>query len=162
MTWLDVVMLLLILLITAAATWQGILRAGVSLVGFYLGGKFSAFLAERLAPTIALAGRPETNKAIVFIIAFLILCGLTLGAAHLIALISQFSLEEAEHLIALPIGLLISLTITHWFLQILVWLYPSGAGFHALLNASPVAKELLTFQATKNAAAFIFGWLKKP
>ncbi len=162
MTWLDVLVLVLILLVTCVATWQGALRAGVSLVGFYLGGKFSAFLAERLAPIVALAERPETSKAIVFIVAFLILGGLAFGAAHLIAVMSQFSLEEAEHLVAFPFGLLIAITFVHWVLQVLVWLYPSGAAFHDLLNASPVAKELLTLKATKGAIAFLFKWRETP
>jgi hypothetical protein len=40
----------------------------------------------------------------------------------------------------------------------MVWSLATNPSFSALLQNSPVAKELLTFQATKDAIARLFQW----
>lgn len=162
MTWLDGVCILLVLLIASVASWQGTVRGGVTLFGFYFGGKLSQFLAERLAASANWFALPELNKAAVFAIALLLLSSITLVAAYYASEIAQFSLEESDHLVALPIGILVGVTVAHWLVQLMVWMYPPNSPFHQLLASSPVAKELLTFHAIKSAIAYLFQWSRSP
>jgi uncharacterized membrane protein required for colicin V production len=161
-TWLDVVCLLLILLIASVASWQGTVRSAVALVGFYLGGKLAQFIAERLAFMVGWFPTESASKAFLFLLAFLVVAGLTFLAAYLVEHVTQFSLEEADHLVAFPIGLLLGITLTHWVVQMMVWSLATNPSFSALLQNSPVAKELLTFQATKGAIAALFQWSQSP
>ncbi len=162
MTWLDGVCLLLILLIAAVASWQGTVRTGVAVVGFYIGGKLSHFFAERLAPSMQWFASADANKTALFILAFLLLGGLTVAAAYFLDQMLQLSLEEVDHLIAFPLGLVVGVILTHWLIQIVVWLYGSGPNFAALLGRSPVAKEMLTFHGLKSALALLFQWKETP
>jgi len=162
MTWLDGVCLLLILLIASVASWQGTVRSGVAVAGFYIGGKLSGFFAERLASSVQWFASPDLNKALLFVLAFLVLGAVTIALAYFIDQALQLSLEEVDHLIAFPLGLIVGVILVHWFVQMLVWVYGAKSSFALLLNNSPVAKEMLTFQATKNAIALLFRWKESP
>ncbi|MFN3421819.1 MAG: CvpA family protein [Armatimonadota bacterium] len=162
MTWLDGVCILLILLIASVASWQGTVRSGVAVVGFYLGGKLSGFLAERLASSVQWFASVDANKAILFVLAFIILGAIVIAAAYFIDQALQLSLEEVDHLIAFPLGLIVGVILVHWFIQMLVWVYGTKSSFAVLLGNSPVAKEMLTFQATKGAIAALFQWKESP
>ncbi len=158
MTWLDGICILLILLIASVASWQGTVRSGVGVVGFYISGKLSGFFAERLASSVQWFASADANKAVLFVIAFLILGAITVIAAYFIDQALQLSLEEVDHLIAFPLGLIIGVILVHWFVQMLVWIYGAKSSFALLVSNSPVAKEMLTFQATKGAIAALFQW----
>ncbi len=162
MTWLDGVCILLILLIASVASWQGTVRSGVAVIGFYIGGKLSGFFAERLAPSLQWFASMDANKAVLFVIAFLVLGAITIAGAYFIDQALQLSLEEVDHLIAFPLGLIIGVILTHWFVQMLVWVYGAKSDFALLVGNSPVAKEMLTFQATKGAVAALFQWKESP
>ncbi len=158
MTWLDGICILLILLIASVASWQGTVRSGVGVVGFYISGKLSGFFAERLASSVQWFASADANKAVLFVIAFLVLGAITIVAAYFIDQAFQLSLEEVDHLIAFPLGLIVGVILVHWFVQMLVWVYGTKPGFVDLLEGSPVAKEMLTFQGTKKAIALLFQW----
>lgn len=162
MTWLDGICLLLVVLIASIASWQGTVRSAIALVGFYMGGKCALFLAQRLAPMVQWFPHASANVASVFVIAFFIVAMLTFLVAYLTEQITQLSLEEADHLVAFPIGLLLGITLTHWIVQLMVWVFGTNPAFIVLINNSPVAKELLTFQATKGAIARLFQWSQSP
>lgn len=162
MTWLDGLCLLLIVLIASIASWQGTVRSAIALIGFYIGGKVALFLAQRLAPMVQWFPNASANMAFVFVIAFFIVAVLTFLVAYLTEQITQFSLEEADHLVAFPIGLLLGITLTHWIVQLMVWVFGTNPTFTVLVNDSPVAKELLTFQATKEGIARLFQWSQSP
>lgn len=162
MTWLDGVCLLLLLLIASVASWQGTVRSVVALVGFYFGGKLAQFLAERLAPMVGWFSTVSATKAFLFVLAFFVVAGLTFLAAYLVEQVTQFSLEEADHLVAFPIGLLLGITLTHWVVQLMVWAFADSPSFALLVKNSPVAYELLTFQATKGAIVRLFQWSQSP
>lgn len=162
MTWLDGVCFLLILLIASVASWQGTVRSGVAVVGFYLGGKLSGFFAERLSSSVQWFASVDANKAVLFVLAFVILGAIVIAVAYFIDRALQLSLEEVDHLIAFPLGLIIGIILVHWFVQMLVWVYGTKPSFAVLLGNSPVAKEMLTFQATKGAIAALFQWKESP
>ncbi len=162
MTWLDVLCILLIILIASVASWQGTVRSAVALVGFYIGGKLSQFLAERLASSVQWFATVDANKAILFVIAFTILGIVTFVAAYFIDQALQLSLEEVDHLIAFPIGLFVGIVLTHWFVQMLDWIYGAKPSFATLLDGSPVAKEMLTFKGVKKAIGLLFQWKESP
>lgn len=162
MTWLDVLCILLIILIASVASWQGTVRTGVGLVGFYIGGKLSQFFAERLAQSVQWFASVDANKAVLFMITFTVFGAITIAAAYFVDQALQLSLEEVDHLIAFPIGLLIGIVLTHWFVQMLVWVYGTKSGFMALIESSTVAKEILTFHGTKKAIALLFQWKESP
>ncbi|MCS7192259.1 MAG: CvpA family protein [Armatimonadetes bacterium] len=162
MTWLDVICILLIILVASVASWQGTVRSAVALVGFYIGGKLSHFLAERLALSVQWFPTIDANKATLFILAFVILSVVTFVAAYFVDQALQLSLEEVDHLIAFPIGLFVGIILTHWFVQMLVWIYGVQPNFADLLEGSPVAKEMLTFKGVKKVIAIIFQWKESP
>ncbi len=162
MTWLDGLCLLLILLIAAIASWQGTVRTGVAVVGFYVSGKLGQFLADRLAPSVQWFATTDANKAALFAITFLLLGGLTVVAAYLVDQVLQLSLEEVDHLIAFPLGLIVGVILTHWVVQMVVWLYGANPSFAALIDRSPVAKEMLTFQGLKGFIGLLFQWKESP
>ncbi len=158
MTWLDSVCLLLILLIACVASWQGTVRTTVVMVGFYLSGKLSQFFAERLAPTVHWFAATEANTAVLFLVAFIVLSAIVLVVAYFLDQALQLSLEEVDHLIAFPLGLIVGIILTHWLVQVLVWVYGAHSPFEMLVERSPIAREMLTFQATKGAMAALFRW----
>lgn len=162
MTWLDLVCILLILLIASVASWQGTVRTAVAMAGLYIGGKLSLFFAERLAPSVQWFASVDANKAILFAIAFILLGIIALALAYFIDQALQLSLEEVDHLIAFPFGLILGIVLVHWLVQMLVWVYGSKPSFVNLVSNSPVAKEMLTFQATKGAIAALFRWKESP
>lgn len=162
MTWLDGICILLILLIASVASWQGTVRTSVAMIGFYIGGKLSLFFAERMASSVHWFASADANKAVLFVIAFLVLGAITIVAAYFIDQALQLSLEEVDHLIAFPLGLILGIILVHWFVQMIVWVYGAKSSFAVLLNNSPVAKEMLTFQATKGAIAALFRWKESP
>ncbi|MDW8028912.1 MAG: CvpA family protein [Armatimonadota bacterium] len=162
MTWLDILCILLIILIASVASWQGTVRSGVALIGFYIGGKLSQFFAERLAPSIHWFASADANKAVLFAIAFILLGAITIAVSYFVDQALQLSLEEVDHLIAFPIGLLLGVVLTHWFVQMLAWVYSAKPSFVALIEGSPVAKEILTFHGTKKAIALLFRWKESP
>ncbi|MCS7185439.1 MAG: CvpA family protein [Armatimonadota bacterium] len=162
MTWLDGVCILLILLVASVASWQGTVRSGVAVVGFYIGGKLSGFFAERMASSVQWFTSVDANKAVLFVLAFLVLGAITIIAAYFIDQALQLSLEEVDHLVAFPLGLIVGVILAHWFVQILVWFYGSKSSFAVLIGNSPVAREMLTFQATKGAIAALFQWKETP
>jgi uncharacterized membrane protein required for colicin V production len=162
MTWLDGLCIVLILLIASVSSWQGTVRTAVAMVGFYIGGKLSLFFAERLASSVQWFTSVDANKAVLFVIAFVVLGAITIAAAYFVDQALQLSLEEVDHLIAFPLGLVVGVILTHWFIQMLVWIYGAKPSFAALLGGSPVAKEMLTFQATKGAIAALFQWKESP
>jgi hypothetical protein len=91
-----------------------------------------------------------------------VLGAITIAAAYFVDQALQLSLEEVDHLIAFPLGLIVGVILTHWFIQMLVWIYGAKPSFAALIGSSPVAKEMLTFQATKGAIAALFQWKESP
>lgn len=158
MTWLDGICILLILLVASVASWQGTVRTAVAMVGFYIGGKLSLFFAERLANSVQWFAFVDANKAVLFAIAFVLLGAIIIALAYFVDQALQLSLEEVDHLIAFPLGLILGIVMVHWFVQMLVWVYGANPNFSTLMNNSPVAKEMLTFQATKGAIAALFQW----
>lgn len=158
MTWLDGICILLILLVASVASWQGTVRTAVAMVGFYIGGKLSLFFAERLANSVQWFASVDANKAVLFVIAFVLLGAIIIALAYFVDQALQLSLEEVDHLIAFPLGLILGIVMVHWFVQMLVWVYSTNPNFSTLMNNSPVAKEMLTFQATKGAIAALFQW----
>lgn len=162
MTWLDILCLLLVLAVASVASWQGTLRTTVALVGFYFGGKLTLFLARRLAHIVHWHADPHINAALLFTVVFVFVAVLVIVAAYLIEQLTQFSLEEADHLVAFPLGLVLGMTLVHWVVQVLAWGYADNPSFILLMNNSPIARELLTFQATKGAIARLFQWSQSP
>ncbi|MCS3920362.1 CvpA family protein [Fervidibacter sacchari] len=162
MTWLDGLCIVLILLIASVSSWQGTVRTAVAMVGFYIGGKLSQFFAERLALSVQWFASVDANKAVLFVVAFIVLGAITIAAAYFLDQALQLSLEEVDHLIAFPLGLIVGVILTHWLVQMLVWVYGAKSSFAALIGNSPVAKEMLTFQATKGAIAALFQWKESP
>lgn len=162
MTWLDGICILLVLLIASVASWQGTLRTAVAMVGFYIGGKLSLFFAERLANSVQWFAFVDANKAVLFVIAFVLSGAIVIALAYFVDQALQLSLEEVDHLVAFPLGLILGIVVVHWFVQMLVWVYGANQNFSALMNNSPVAKEMLTFQATKGAIAALFQWKESP
>lgn len=158
MTWLDGICILLILLVASVASWQGTVRTAVAMVGFYIGGKLSLFFAERLANSVQWFASVDANKAVLFVISFVLLGAIIIALAYFVDQALQLSLEEVDHLIAFPLGLILGIVMVHWFVQMLVWVYSTNPNFSTLMNNSPVAKEMLTFQATKGAIAALFQW----
>jgi len=162
MTWLDGLCIVLILLIASVASWQGTVRTTVAMVGGYISGKLSLFFAERLATSVQWFASIDANKAVLFFMAFLVLGAITIAAAYFIDQALQLSLEEIDHLIAFPLGLIVGIILTHWLVQMLVWVYGGKPSFATFIGNSPVAKEMLTFQATKGAIAALFQWKESP
>lgn len=162
MTWLDGLCVLIILLIASVASWQGTVRTLVAMVGFYFGGKLGLFFAERMATSVQWLGSVDANKALVFTVAFIVLGAITIAAAYFIDQALQLSMEEVDHLIAFPLGIVVGIVLTHWLIQLLVWVYGTNPSFSALIGSSPVAKEMLTFRATKGAIAALLKWKETP
>jgi len=144
-TWLDIVALLVIILVTWVESVRGFGRALFDFVGAVISLRAAAFLAGRLADVAPISQSAGPTEAFWFAVMFLALVVLTLLATRLIYQSTLLSLDVLDPLVGGLFGLASGMVVAHVFLRIVLLGY-TETEFADVVLSSFMGQELLKFR----------------
>lgn len=146
MTWLDIVVLVVIILITWLESVRGFGRALFDFVGAIISLRVAAFLAGLLADMAPISQSPGPSEAFWFTVVFVILAGLTLVATRVIYQSTLLSLDVLDPLVGGLFGLASGMVVAHVFLKMVLLGYTDTEFADVVVN-SFMGQELLKFRS---------------
>jgi len=145
-TWLDIVVLVVIILITWLESVRGFGRALFDFVGAIISLRVAAFLAGLLADMAPISQSPGPSEAFWFTVVFVILAGLTLVATRVIYQSTLLSLDVLDPLVGGLFGLASGMVVAHVFLKMVLLGYTDTEFADVVVN-SFMGQELLKFRS---------------
>lgn len=145
MSWVDVMVILVVILIAFAESHRGFGLALIDVVGAIVGMKLALFLAPILAESASLGFAQGTAKAFWLVVLFVLLVVVTLVAGKLIYSSTLLSLDVLDPIIGALLGIVSGLLVSHVILRAML-LATLGDPFGKQLAATFAVQQLVEFR----------------
>jgi len=142
MTWFNVVVVLVVILVGWLESIRGFGRALFDFVGAIISVKMATFLAPHLAVAAPILPAPASAEAAWIAIVFVTLAILTVIATKFIYDTTLLSLDVLDPVVGSILGIATGVLVSHVFLRVLLAAY-AGTEFADVVNNSFAGQELI-------------------
>jgi uncharacterized membrane protein required for colicin V production len=145
-TWFDIVVILLVILIAWVESVRGFGRALLDFVGALISLRVALFLAPTLARAAPVVQPTSHAEAFWMVMVFVVLAALTVIAGKYVYESTLLSLDVLDPIVGGILGTATGLLVGHLFLRMLLIAY-GETEFAAVLTSSFTGQELVEFRS---------------
>jgi len=156
MTWFDVVVVLLVVVIAWLESIRGFGRALFDFVGTLISVKIAIFLGPRLAEAAPILASPASAEAAWTVLTFVTLAALTVIATKFIYDTTLLSLDVLDPVVGGILGVSAGLLVSHIFLRVLLTAY-GATDLANVVNNSFTGQELIHLRTYHRVVAGLQG-----
>jgi len=154
-TWLDPVVILLVVIIAWLESIRGFGRSIFDLVGALLSVKLAAFLAPTLGDMAPISQSSGGAEAFWLSVTFVVFAGLTILVSRLIYQTTLLSLDVLDPVVGAVLGALSGMVVAHVFLKTILLAY-ADTEFADVVLGGFVGQELLQFRTYHNVVRALY------